>query len=78
MHDGRVLTHIFRIIESPIPAITTDINLNFLRYAKCLFEKYNAALYPSRFARAIPACATLWAKKVVPALKVHERSASRK
>lgn len=44
-----VLAHIFRIIESSVAAITTDINLNFLRHAKCFFGRYNAALYPSRF-----------------------------
>lgn len=71
-----VLAHIFRIIESTAPAVTTDINSSFLRHAKCSFEKYNAALYPSRF--TLSACETTWAKKVVPALKTYERSASRK
>lgn len=75
MHDGPVLAHIFRIIES---SGYNDPTLIWIFYAKCFFEKYNAALYPSRFTRTISACATLWAKKVVLALKVHERSASRK
>lgn len=66
-----VLAHIFRIIESSAPAVTTDINSNFLRRTKCFLEKYNAALYThlvsrcgrASFPRARPCGRGKWSRR---------------